>query len=353
MSLARLSVARLTLTRRTTTLSAVGVAVALALGACGSDDGEAADDGAIVLYSGRDEELVGPIIDTFVEESGIEVEVRPGDTTELAGQLLEEGDGTPADVFLSQDAGALGALAEAGAFADLPDDVAAAVPAAFTSTDGTWVGVTGRARVFAYDPRDVPEPDLPDTVQGFVDPRWSGEVAIAPTNASFQSFVTALRVTEGEDVAEEFLQGLVDNDVQIYESNGDILSAIEAGQVDVGLINHYYRYELAAEVGAENVVTELKFAEPGTAGALVNVSGAGVLAGAEGDEDAEALVRYLVSEEAQSAFAEQTFEYPLVDGVPGPEGLPPLSELVDGGFDLAQLESLEETTALIQAVGLV
>ncbi|MDQ3629428.1 MAG: iron ABC transporter substrate-binding protein [Actinomycetota bacterium] len=341
------------LARRTATLSAAAVAILTALGGCGADDGQAAADGSIVLYSGRDEELVGPIIDAFVDESGIEVEVRPGDTTELAAQLLEEGDSTQADVFLSQDAGALGALAEDGAFAPLPQDVAGAVPAAFTSTDGTWVGVTGRARVFAYDPRDVEEAALPETVQGFTDPRWSGQVAVAPTNASFQAFVTALRVTEGEDVAEDFLEGLVDNDVQVYESNGDILAAIEAGQVDVGLINHYYLYELAAEVGAENVTTELKFAEPGTAGALVNVSGAGIMAGAEGDEDAEELVRYLVSEAAQTAFAEQTFEYPLVEGVPGPEGLPELSELVGGDFDLARLESLEETTALIQSVGLV
>jgi len=345
------------LNRRAAALSAVAVATMSALGGCGADADEQTDndnsDNSIVLYSGRDEELVGPIIDAFTQESGIEVEVRPGDTTELAAQLLEEGDSTQADVFLSQDAGALGALAEAGAFATLPDDVAGAVPAAFTSTDDTWVGVTGRARVFAYDPRDVEEAELPETVQGFTDARWSGQVAIAPTNASFQAFVTALRVTEGEDVAENFLQGLADNDVQIYEGNSEILAAIEAAQVDVGLINHYYRYELAAEIGAENVTTEITFAEPGSAGALVNVSGAGILAGAEGDTDAEELVRYLVSEEAQTAFAEQTFEYPLVEGVPGPEGLPELSELVDGDFDLAQLESLEQTTELIQSVGLV
>lgn len=343
----------MSLARRTATLSAVALTAVLALSACGADDGQADDDGAIVLYSGRDEELVGPIIEAFEDKSGIEVEVRPGDTTELAAQLLEEGDSTKADVFLSQDAGALGALAEADAFAELPDDLAGAVPAAFTSTDNTWVGVTGRARVFAYDPRDVEEADLPETVEGFVEPRWRGQVAIAPTNASFQAFVTALRVTEGEDVAEDFLQGLVDNDAQVYESNGDILDAIEAGQVDVGLINHYYLYELAAEIGADKVTTKLKFAEPGTAGALVNVSGAGILAGAQGDEDAEELVRYLVSKEAQTAFAEQTFEYPLVEGVPGPEGLPELSELADGKFDLARLESLDETTALIQSVGLV
>lgn len=351
-----MSLDRPSLPRRTAVLSAVAATAVLALAACGADEGEASsddEDGSIVLYAGRDEELVGPIIESFQDESGVEVEVRYSDTTEMAAQLLEEGDRTQADVFLSQDAGALGALAEAGLFAALPEDLATAVPAAFTSTDGTWVGVTGRARVFAYDPRDVEEADLPDTVQGFTEAEWNGEVAIAPTNASFQAFVTALRVTEGEDAAEEFLTGMVENEAQIYESNGDILDALEAGQVDVGLINHYYAYELAAEVGAENVSTELKFGEPGTAGALVNVTGAGVLAGAEGDEDAEELVRYLVSEQTQTTFAEETFEYPLVEGVAGPEGLPELSELVGDDFDLARLESLDETTALIQSVGLV
>ncbi|MBP2367945.1 iron ABC transporter substrate-binding protein [Pseudonocardia parietis] len=308
----------------------------------------AAADGprTLTLYSGRDEELVGPLIAQFQQQSGITVETRYGSTTELAAQLAEEGEATPAQVFLSQDAGALGALE--GSFAPLPDDVRGAVEAPYTSTDGSWVGLTGRARVAAYNVR-VPEAEVPADVTDLTDPKWKGRVGIAPTNASFQAFVTALRVQEGEDAAREFLEGLRANEAQIFPRNSAILEAVNNGAVDVGLINHYYY--VAAETPPAN--TRLKFGAPGTASALVNVTGAGILAGAAESAEAQELVRFLVSDQAQRYFATETGEYPLIPGVPSPEGVPALADLGAPAIDLADLRSLDETTQLMTQVGLL
>lgn len=310
-------------------------------------------DGAFTLYSGRDEELVQPLIDQFEAETGIEVEVRYGNTAELGALLLEEGDASPADVFLSQDAGALGALSQAGLFTTLPDDIAGAVPAGFTSTDGSWVGVTGRARVVVFDGERFTADELPDEIEAYVDPEWSGRVGVAPGNASFQSFVTALRVLDGEDDAAEWVSALAGNSPQIFEGNSAILSAVDEGVLEVGLINHYYWYGLAAEVGEENLRAQLKFLEAGDAGSIVNVTGAGILNGAATDADALEFVRYLISVDAQTYFVEQTFEYPLVPGVEAPEGLPSLESLLNPELDLSDLDDLATTQQLLAEAGLI
>lgn len=310
-------------------------------------------DGTFTLYSGRDEELVQPLIDQFEAETGIEVEVRYGNTAELGALLLEEGDASPADVFLSQDAGALGALSQAGLFMTLPDDITGAVPAGFTSTDGSWVGVTGRARVVVYDGETLTADDLPDTIDGYVTDEWSGRLAVAPTNASFQSFVTALRVLDGEDAAADWVTALAANDPKIFEGNSQILTAVDQGAVELGLINHYYWYGAAAEVGAENMRAQLKFLEAGDAGSIVNVTGAGILNGSATDADALEFVRYLVSLDAQTYFVEQTFEYPLLPGVAAPAGLPSLESLINPALDLSDLDDLATTQRLLADAGLI
>lgn len=338
---------------RLTAALAATAALALPLAACSSSGDDAGSDGALVLYSGRSEDLVQPLIDQFEEASGIEVEVRYAGTTELAALLQEEGDATPADVFFAQDAGALGAVAKAGLVATLPEDISGAVDAGHTSTDGSWVGVTGRARVFVIDSEQVDEASAPSTVAELTDPQWSGQVGIAPTNASFQSFVTALRVLEGEDVAREWLEGMVANDVQLYSNNTAILEATQAGEIQVGLINHYYWYRLESELGADAMRAQLVFPEEGDAGGIVNVAGAALMAGAADDADATEFLEYLVSEEGQQYFVDATYEYPLVPGVAAPEGLPEIGSLTNAELDLSDLDTLEETTALLAEVGLL
>lgn len=307
----------------------------------------------VVVYSGRSEELVGPLFAQFTEQTGIPLQVRYGESAELAAQLIEEGDRTPAQVYFSQDAGALGAVSAAGLLAPLPDEVAQAVPAAYRATDGTWTGVTGRARVIAYDADQVAAEDVPTSVFELVDPKWRGQVAIAPTNASFQSFVTAMRLTEGEQRTQEWLAGLVANDVQTFEKNGLILDAVDTGQVALGLINHYYWFEKAKEVGPQAMRAKLAFTASGDPGSLVNVAGVGLTTAAGRSPAAEGFISWLLSPDVQQWFADNTSEYPLLPGVPAPEGTKPLAELRGPDVTLAQLADLPATLEMLARVGLL
>lgn len=332
---------------RRLSLGAMLAALTLApLVACSNDGG---GDDALVVYVGRDEGLVGPLLKQFSEEKDIELETRYASTPDALALLLEEGDATPADVFLSQDAGALGALSEEDMLRPLPEEITGQVPEQFTSADDTWVGVTARARVIAYNSEKVTEGQVPTKVADLTAKKWSGRVGFPPTNASFQSFVTGFRAAEGDDAARKWLTDMVANDVQTFENNGDTLEAVENGTIDLGLINHYYLFGLRAELGAENVVTELRFPEAGDPGALVNVTGAAALSD---HPDAEALISWLVEREAQEYFVEETFEYPLLPGVDAPEGLPELTSLQGPVEDLADLDDIEATLTMIEEVGL-
>lgn len=213
--------------------------------------------------------------------------------------------------------------------------------------------MTGRARVIVYDGEELSADEVPSGVDGFTAPEWRGRFGIAPTNASFQAFVTAYRVLEGEDAADRWLEGIVANDPEIFESNVPILTAVDEGVIDAGLINHYYWFRQAAETGAENMRAQLAFPEAGDPGSIVNVTGAGVLTGAAEDAEALEFVRYLLSEQAQQYFVESTFEYPLVAGIDAAEGLPALESLVNPDLDLSDLGSLAETQELLSKHGLL
>lgn len=321
------------------------------LAACGG--GSDAADGPLTVYSGRSEELVGPLFAQFTEETGIEVQARYGDTAELAAQLLEEGDASPAQVYFAQDAGALGAVDAAGLFAPLPASVATTVPEAYRAPSGDWTGVTGRARVIAYDPEQVPAADVPQSIFDLTDPKWKGQVAIAPTNASFQAFVTAMRVSQGDEVTRQWLEGLVANDVQTYEKNGLILDAVDTGQAQLGLINHYYWYEKAAEVGEDAMRAQIAFTKPDDPGSLVNVAGVGILTGAADNANAATFVEWLLSPATQEWFVANTFEYPLVPAVAAAEGLPALDTLRGPDVPLAELADLPGTLVMLEDVGLL
>jgi iron(III) transport system substrate-binding protein len=306
---------------------------------------------ALVVYSGRSEELVGPILERFEEASGIDVEARYGDTAEMANLILTEGENSPADVFFAQDAGALGAVADQGMLAVQPAEVLDQVDERFRAPDGEWVGISGRARVVAYNTDALTEADLPDSIFGFTDPEWSGRIGWAPTNGSFQSFVTALRVLEGEDRAREWLEGIQANDPSVFEGNAPALDAVIAGEIDVAFINHYYLMQRLAE--EPDVAAANYFLTDGDPGALVNVAGVGTLATSDDTEAAGSLVEFLLSEEAQSYFAEETKEYPLVEGVEHDAALPPLDEIGTPDIDLSDLSDLEGTLELLQEVGIL
>lgn len=338
------------------------VAASLGLAACSgsaetqtdpSPEPTAASADALVIYSGRSEALVAPLFERFTAETGIPVSARFGDTAELAAQILEEGDRTPAQVYFSQDAGALGAIAAEGLFAPLPAGAADVVPREYRAADDTWTGVTGRARVIAYDSQQVKADEVPQSVFALTDPQWKGQVAIAPTNASFQSFVTAMRLSQGDEVTKQWLEGLVANGVKTYEKNSQILEAVNAGQVRLGLINNYYWYQLAKELGPENMRAQIGFTAPEDPGSLVNIAGVGVLKNAAENEAAATFVSWLLSDAVQQWFVENTWEYPLVPTVAAADGLPPLNTLRGPDVPLADLADLPGTLVMLEDVGLL
>jgi iron(III) transport system substrate-binding protein len=307
--------------------------------------------GTITVYSGRSEELVGPLLEQFSEATGVEVEARYGDTAEMANLILTEGANSPADVFLAQDAGALGAVAGDGLLAELPSDLLDRVDPRFRSPSGEWVGVSGRARVVAYNTETLSEDDLPDSIFDFTDPEWSGRIGWAPTNGSFQSFVTALRVIDGEERAREWLAGIQANEPNVYDGNSAALDAVAAGEIDVAFINHYYLFQRLAEDPATPAANH--FLADGDPGALVNVAGAGILVTAANPDGAATFVDYLLGMDAQEYFAAETYEYPLIEGVKADPALPPLDEIGTPEIDLSNLSDLDGTLQLLQDVGIL
>jgi iron(III) transport system substrate-binding protein len=313
-------------------------------------DDDDAPTGTLVIYSGRGEDLVQPIVDRFIEVTGIQAEVRYGNSAEMLLLIQEEGDNSPADVYYSQGAGFLGTLSDSGGLAELPDDILdRVVDPELRSPNGDWVGLTGRARTVVYNTDALSEDEVPDSLLDFTDPEWNGRMGWAPTNASFQDHVTALRYLLGEDGARDWLEGIMANNPVTYENNGAILQAVAAGEVEVGLTNHYYLYRNLAEDPDFPVAN--KYYSDGDPGALVNIAGAGILSTSDQQELAQEFLRFLLSAEAQQMFAESNFELPVVADVDPPEGLPRIDALVLPVFDLNLLLDLEGTVDLLIDVG--
>lgn len=312
----------------------------------------AAGGSEITVYSGRNEELVGQLLEQFQARTGTKVNVKYADTAELAATILEEGANSPADVFFAQDAGALGALRAEDRLAKLPDAILNTVGQRFRSPEGEWVGVSGRVRVVVYNTKNLAETDLPETIFGFTDPKWKGRLGWAPTNASFQAFVTALRMLQGDAKAREWLEGIKANEPKVYENNTAIVKAAAAGEIDAGFVNHYYLLRQLKEHGESFGARNYYFTN-GDPGALINVAGAAVLNSSKQKAAAEQFVQFLLSDEAQQYFADKTYEYPLAAGVKPNPALPALSEIRSPELDLSKLEDLKGTLQLLQDLGIL
>ena len=334
-----------------TLLAALLVVAGALTTACGGSDG---GDAKLVVYSGREQELVEPLYARFTEDTGIELDVRYGESPALAATILEEGGASPADVFYAQDAGSIGVLD--GLLAELPAADRALIPDRFQDPGGRWVGVTGRVRVLAYNTERVDAADLPASVLDLADPDWTlGDIGVAPANASFVGFVSAMREALGDEATQAWLDGLAEH-AKPYEKNSQIVDAIAAGEIDTGLVNHYYLYEKLASDPAAPVANH-GFG-PADIGSFANVSAVGILASAGQPEAARTFVNGLLTE-GQVFFANdaEEREYPLNEAQPGLERaaeLPPLSEAGGPDVDLAALaDDLESTVRMIRDAGLV
>jgi iron(III) transport system substrate-binding protein len=325
------------------------LAVAAASGGlvgCGGGRGD-----ELLVYSGRTEELVKPLLDDFAERTGIDIAVRYGDSADLAVLIDTEGDRGP-DVFLSQSPGAIGFLDGKDRLEKLPEALVDRVPPHFRASDGDWVGLSGRARVIVFDPRRTPEAQVPDSVFALTDARYRGRVGVAPNNGSFQDFVTVMRSMRGDAATLEWLTALRRNGARTYENNVAIRDAVERGEIDFGLVNHYYNARAKAE--DPSTPTENHFLAGDDPGAAVLTTAVGVLDTVGGRRrDAERFVDFLLSGEAQQYFARETLEYPLAAGVEPAPGLPPLASIATPQIDLSQLGGgLQRTRELIRDSGL-
>ena len=326
---------------------AATIALALVAAACAGTSGD-----TLTVYSGRTEDLVGSLFEQFTEETGIEVAVRYAGSTDLAATLREEGSNSPADVFFAQDPASLGAVAESGLFARLSPDLLAIVDPRFSDTAGRWVGTSGRARVVVYDSTRLSPDALPTSIAGFAAPEWEGRIGIAPTNGSFLAFVAAMVVMEGEETTKTWLEALAANNPGKYQKNSPIVAAVNGGEIEAGLVNHYYLLRLQAEEGQTAAAN--RFLASGGPGSLVMPAGAGILASSDKQDEAALFIEFLLSAPAQEYFARETFEYPLASDIPPIEGLPPLEELNAPMFDLSALAAaLDIATDLVAAAGLL
>ena len=308
----------------------------------------ALQDRTLTVYSGRSQTLVHPLLVAFGEETGVDIRVKYAGSASTAATLLEEGDNTPADVVFLQDPGSLGILADSGALAQIPQESLEKVDPRFRSPAGLWIGTSGRARTIIYNTEAInPATDLPPSILDFTAPEWRGRVGWAPRNGSFQAFVTALRLTLGEDAARDWLIGIRDNDAIDYPNNVTTVSAAAAGEVDVGFVNHYYLERFLEEHG-EGFGARNHYIGNGDPGALVLVAGVGILEPSENKDVAELFIEFLLSGPAQTYFAQEIKEYPVSAGVQ-PEGdLPPLESLDPPNVDLGSLSDLEGTLKLLR-----
>jgi iron(III) transport system substrate-binding protein len=304
-------------------------------------------EGELTVYSGRNEFLVGTLVKDLRDYyDDFDLEVRYGGSTELVNTITTEGSATPADVFYSVNAGSLGALASAGRTKQLSSDLRSVVRSEFHTND--WIGTSGRARTVPYNTNALSESDLYDDIQKYAeDP--PGKMGWAPSYGSLQAFVTALRLLEDKQTAREWLNGVVDADIQTYPDEFAVCQAIASGELDLGFTNHYYIQRVLDRNSSAPIATS--FTE-GDAGAVFNVAGAAVVDETDSPDLAENFIRHLLSSQAQYYFARSTFEYPLVPDVDPIGDLPSIDELDVPDLDLAKLSDIEPTIDLMRDVGI-
>lgn len=319
-----------------------------------SANGDSEGGGTLTVYSGRDEGNVAPLFEQFEDETGIELDVRYGDSAALTAQILEEGEATPADVYFTLEVGGINALANDGQIATLSDEVLEQVSDDYIVEDGTWVATASRARVLAYNPDNTDVEDLPETIDELTEEEWQGRVGFAPTNSSFQAFISGFRALDGDDRVAQWLSAFAANDPEPFDNNQSTIEGVENGTVDVGMVNHSYYYKMVEEEGEENVNFLPHYITGDDPLGIPVVGGISVLESSEMQEEGNELISFLLSEEAQQHFADDTAEYPVRPGIESTEhDLPPLEELGPPPMELAEVASMDETLALLQDAGLL
>ncbi len=335
------------MTKRALAALATAALTASLLTACSEDDGP-----FITVYNAQHEELLEEVAPLFEEETGIEVKLRSGSDLELANQLVQEGDASPADVFLTENSPAMSLVDQAGLFAPIDQESLDLIPADYVPSDKNWLGFIARSTVVVYNTDQLSPDELPDSIMDFADPEWAGRISFSPTGADFQAIVSAVLELEGEDATRDWLQGLADNGT-VYDGNNVVMESVNAGEVEAGIIYHYYWYRDQAESGENSDSSELYFFGNQDPGAFVSVSGAGVLASSDKQDDAQQFVKFLAGDEGQQAIADSyALEYPLNPNVSLDPPVKPFDELDPPKIDVSTLNS-ETVIELMQEASLL
>ncbi|MCF6427695.1 iron ABC transporter substrate-binding protein [Amycolatopsis tucumanensis] len=332
---------------RTAVAVAVSVLTAVSVSACA---GSASGGDVLTLYSAQP--AAKAMVDGFTQETGIKVDIRSGSDSELANQIVQEGDASPADVFVTENSPAMNLVQSKGLFARVDDLTLSQVPERFVPGNREWVGFAARSTVLVYNTKALAPDQLPGSIVDLAQPRWKDKIGIAAAGADFQAIVSAVLAVEGEAVTQQWLDGLKAN-AKIYRTNNAVLTAVNAGEIQAGVIYHYYWYKDRAQAGAISANTELKFFSGKDAGAFVSTSGAGVLKSSAKQAQAQQLVRYLTGRNGQQILADSNaLEYTVASGVPANPKLKPFTELDPPAVDLATLNG-PMVVSMMQKAGLI
>ncbi len=336
---------------RLRTIAILTATVAATLSACG-EGGASQAERSITVYNAQHEELLVAMAPIFEKETGIKVRLRNGKDFELGNQLVAEGAKTPADVFLTENSPAMSLVESKGLFAPLPAKTLAKIPAQYSPKSGDWTGWAGRATVLVYNAKDVSQDDLPASIMDLADPAWKGRTSFSPSGADFQAIVSAVLQLKGEAATADWLKGLKANGT-IYQGNNVVMNSVNDGQVDTGVIYHYYWYRDQEEAGQNSNNAKLHYFGKKDPGAFLSVSGAGVLKASKHKADAQRFVDFLVGEKGQKALAgSYALEYPLNPAVALEPPVPPLSKIDPPAVDVTKLNG-PKVIELMQEAGLL
>src|SRR4051794_3694981 len=312
---------------------------------CSSDSGP-----SLVVYNAQHEELIDEVAKAFTKKTGIEVELRNGSDLELANQLVEEGDGSPADVFLTENSPAMTLVDGKSLLAKLPSTTLDRIPDQYRPDDGEWTGFAARSTVLVYNTDQLSEKELPGSLLDLAKPEWKDRISFSPTGADFQAIVSAVLATQGEQATRDWLAGLKANGA-VYDGNNVVLESVNSGEVPAGVIYHYYWYRDQEEAGENSDSSRLHFFGKQDPGAFVSVSGAGVLKSSDDAPDARKFVDYLTSKEGQQVIADSyALEYTLNPQVTLDRDVKPLSELQPPAVDVSDLNG-PKVVSLMQEAG--
>ncbi|MDG3009149.1 iron ABC transporter substrate-binding protein [Rhodococcus sp. D2-41] len=332
---------------RKVAVGALAAVTVVGLAACGSNSG--GGDNEITVYNAQHESLTKSWVDEFTKETGIKVNVRNGDDSEMANQIVAEGDKSPADVFLTENSPSMTTVENAGLFAPVDQATLDQVPAQFRPSTGLWTGIAARSTVFVYNKDKLKTDQLPKSLLDLQNPEWKGRWGASPAGADFQAIVSALLELKGPEVTKTWLDGMKQN-AKAYKGNMAVMKAVNAGEIDGGVIYHYYWFGDQAKGGENSNNTQLEYFKNQDPGAFVSISGGGVLKSSKHQEQAQRFLKFITGKAGQQILQTGTsFEYPVASGVAANPKLVPLDQLQSPAVDPAKLNGKEVTTLMTQA----